>query len=108
MAIDISNQELIRKLTLQDLIDDAIERKDKEALRWLEDEAFKQVTRKKKDSDETVEVTNPIISIRAAYLRKFLGYEPQPNKPYNKEAAKAKRIADRKAMFAAAFAKISE
>ena len=108
MAIDITNQELIRKLTLQDLIDDAIERKDKEALRWLEDEAFKQVTRKKKDSDETVEVTNPIISIRAAYLRKFLGYEPQPNKPYNKEAAKAKRIADRKAMFAAAFAKISE
>jgi len=105
MAIDITNQELIRKLTLQDLIDDAIERKDKNALRWLEDEAFKQVTRKKKDSDETVEVTNPIITIRAAYLRKFLGYEPQPNKPYNKEAAKAKRIADRKAMFAAAFAK---
>lgn len=108
MAIDITNTVAIRKLTLQDLINDAVERNDKEALRWLEDESSKQVTRKKKNSEETVEVTKPIISIRSEYLKKFLGYTPQPAKStYNKDAAKEKRNAARKAMFAAAFDKIS-
>lgn len=103
--IDIKDQAAIRKLTLEDLINDAVERNDKEALRWLEDEAFKMVERKKKDSDETVEAANPIISIRAEYLRKFLGYVPS-YKTYNKEAARAKREAEKKALFAAAFAKL--
>lgn len=109
MAIDITNQSAIRKLTLQDLVDDAVERKDKAALRWLEDESSKQVMRKKKNSDEMVEVTKPIISIRAEYLKTFLGYTPQPAKStYNSDAAKAKRNAARKAMFSAAFDKIGE
>lgn len=103
--IDIKDQAAIRKLTLENLVEDAVERNDKEALRWLEDEAFKMVERKKKDSDETVEAANPIISIRAEYLRKFLGYVPA-HKTYNKEAARAKREAEKKAMFAAAFARL--
>lgn len=107
MAIDITNTEALRKLKLQDLVDDAVERNDKDALRWLEDESSKQVTRKKKNSDETVEVTKPIITVRAEYLKKYYNYQPQPAKStYNKDVAKAKRNAARKAMFAAAFDKI--
>lgn len=109
MAIDITNTEVLRKLKLQDLVNDAVERNDKNALRWLEDESSKQVPRKKKDSDETYEVTQPIITIRAEYLKKYYDYKPQPAKStYNKDAAKAKRNAARKAMFAAAFDKIGE
>lgn len=104
--IDIKDQAAIRKLTLENLIDDAVERNDKEALRWLEDETFKMVKRKKKDSDETIEADNPIISIRAEYLRKFLGYVPAPNKAYDREKEKAKRDAEKRAKFAAAFARL--
>jgi hypothetical protein len=105
MAIDITNQEQIRKLTLDDLMEDAVERKDKEALRWLEDEAFKTTTRKNKAGEE-ITVSKPLISIRAEYLRKFLGYVPAPSKSYNSEKEKAKRDAEKRAKFAAAFARL--
>ena len=49
MAINLSSQEEIRKLTLKDLIADAVERKDKDALKWLQEESAKKVERKRED-----------------------------------------------------------
>ena len=104
MAIDIKDQMAIRKLTLDDLIEDSIERNDREAFRWLEDESFKTTTRKNKAGEDIV-VSKPLITTRAEYLRKFLGYVPAPNKAYNREKEKAKRDAEKRAKFAAAAAR---
>lgn len=104
MAIDTTNQEQIRKLTLKDLVADAVERKDKAALRWLEDESGKQVERKKADGT-TFLVNQTIVAIRAAYLRQFLGYVPTGNasSAAAREKLKAKKAEERSAMFAEAF-----
>lgn len=109
MAIDISNQEALRKLTLQDLVNDAVERKDIAALRFLEDESSKKLTKTKEDGT-TYETINPIIGIRAAYLKTFLGYVPQGkrNAEAKKAANKAKREKAKADMFAAAFKSIKE
>lgn len=110
MAIDITNQEQLRKLTLQDLVNDAVERKDKDALRWLEDESGKEVPVKDKEGNPTGKMKpNPLISYRAVYLEKFCGYKKADNKVYSeaaKAAAKAKREAEKKDMFAKAFAQL--
>lgn len=101
MSIDITNQEAIRKITWEDLVADAVERKDKDALRWLEDKSTQTVSRKRADGT-TYEVNVSIVTVRAEYLHKYLGYEPIGN-----EAAKAKKRAQREekraAMFAEAF-----
>lgn len=97
MAIDLANTEKFRKLTREDLINDAVERNDKNALRWLEDEFFKEVPVKDKEGNPTDKMKpNPLVSIRAEYLRKFLGYVPNQNKP-NSDEAKAKAKAEREA-----------
>ena len=46
--IDINNVN-IQKLKLADLINDAAERKDEAALKWLHEQAMKKVERKDKD-----------------------------------------------------------
>lgn len=104
MSIDVTNQEQIRKLTLKDLVEDAVERNDKTALRWLEDESNSQVERKKSDGS-TYMVDKTIVSIRAEYLRKFLNYEP---KTKYSAAAKAKAKEEKSAMFAEAFKKVGK
>ena len=107
MAIDLTNQEAIRKLNLGDLIADAVERKDMAALKWLKEESARKDTRKKEDGT-TYEVDHSIVSIRADYIKKFLGYKPQST--LSKEAAKArkreKREKEREDMFAKAFAEL--
>lgn len=107
MAIDISNHDEIRKLKLEDLVADAVERKDKKALEWLKEESAKKDTRKREDGT-TYEVDKSIVSIRAKYLKDFLGYKPASAR--SKEEAKArkreKREKEREAMFADAFAKL--
>lgn len=107
MAINLSNQEAIRKLTLTDLIDDAVERNDKDALEWLKVESGKKVERRKEDGT-VYEVDKSIVSIRAEYIKKFLDYKPAST--LSKEAAKArkreKREKERADLFAAAFAKL--
>ena len=107
MAIDITNMTAIRKLTLDDLIDDAVERGDMDALRFLEDESGKKITKTKEDGT-TYEINNPIISIRAEYLKKYLGYVPQSKKnaEEKKNADKAKREKARADKFAEAFKKL--
>lgn len=107
MAINLSSQEEIRKLTLKDLIADAVERKDKDALKWLQEESAKKVERKREDGT-VYEVDKSIVSIRAEYIKKFLDYKPVST--LSKEMAKArkreKREKEREAMFADAFAKL--
>lgn len=109
--IDITNQEAIRKLTREDLMSDAIARNDKAALRWLEDEFFKEVPCKDKDGKETGDFKpNPLISVRAEYLRKFCGYTPKDSKAHNassKAKAKAEREAALRKQFEDAFRQIN-
>lgn len=107
MAIDLSSQEEIQKLKLEDLVADAVERKDEVALNWLQDESSKTVERKRSDGT-TFAVDKSILSIRAEYIRKFLNYTPAS--ALSKEEAKArkreKREKARSEMFAQAFAQI--
>lgn len=104
MAIDISSKEAIRKLTLKDLVADAVERKDIKALRFLEDESTRKETKTKEDGT-TYEASINIIKIRTEYLKQFLGYVPQSalSKEAKKEQQKAKREKEKADMFADAF-----
>lgn len=107
MAINLSSQEEIRKLTLKDLIADAVERKDKDALKWLQEESAKKVERKREDGT-VYEVDKSIVSIRAEYIKKFLDYKPAStlSKEMAKTRKREKREKEREAMFADAFAKL--
>ena len=97
--IDIKDQAAIRKLTLEDLYDDAIERKDGVAIDWLDEQALMEVERKTKNG-EIVKVSKPIISVRMEYLKKFLGYTTPAKSSYDREKAKMDRINKRKQMIA--------
>lgn len=66
--IDINNVN-IQKIKLADLIEDAVDRKDTEAIAWLKEEAMKKVDRKGK------QVFQPVNMFRIEYLTKFCGYE---------------------------------
>ena len=109
MAIDITNQEALKKLTLKDLIADAVERKDKKALEWLKKEANAKKQRAKADGT-TYEVNKSIVEIRAAYVKAFLGYQPKGKK--SAEAAKARKREKKQKelddMFADAFAALDK
>ena len=109
MAIDIKNQEQIKKLTLDDLINDAVERGDAEALDWLEKEANTKKTRTKADGTK-YEVNKSIVEIRPLYLKKFLNYQPKGNR--NSNAAKERKKAEQQKKldnkFAAARAKLAK
>ena len=104
MAIDINNLESLRKLSLKDLVEDAVERKDIKALRFLEDEANKKETKTKKDGT-TYEATPNIIGIRTAYLKTYLGYVPKSelSKEEKRAQQKKKREKEKADMFAEAF-----
>ncbi len=88
MAIDITNQTAIRKLTLNDLVNDAVERKDLTAFEWLEAQSKELVTRKRDDGTE-YQVNKSIVAIRAEYIKKFLDYKPLGK--LSAEAAKARK-----------------
>lgn len=66
--IDINTMN-VQKLKLADLIEDAVDRKDTEAIAWLKDQAMKKVDRKGK------QVFQPVNMFRIEYLTKFCGYE---------------------------------
>lgn len=113
MAIDLNNQEAIRKLTLKNLIDDAVERDDEEALDFLKTESAKKETRTRKDGT-TYETIKSIISIRTQYLKDYLKYVPQSSLSEEEQKAKqrakqqAKREKEKADMFADAFKKLKE
>lgn len=99
--IDINNVN-IQKLKLTDLIADATERNDKEALEWLREQAMKKVTCTGKDGT-TTEKYQPANMFRIEYLAKFCGYK---RKNTEKLTAEQKRERMLNAMFDEAFANI--
>ena len=107
MALDFEN---IRGITLQDMINDAVEKKNIEALRWLEDESNKMEERKHKDGSVQW-TTKSVVSIRAEYLKKYTDYVSPDKIEAQKtaaEAAEAKKKKEREEMFANAFKAIRE
>ena len=108
-TIDINNKEAIRKLTLKDMVEDAVARNDIKALRFLEDESRRKETKTKEDGT-TYEASVHIIKIRTEYLKQFLGYVPQSelSKEAKKEQQKKKREKEKSDMFAEAFKALTE
>lgn len=106
--IDIKTAE-VNKLTLDELIGDAVARKDKKALQWLKEQANEMKTRKKEDGS-TYQVRKSIVEIRPAYLRDFLKYQSKSEaaKQRAKDAKKAKAQQKIDDAFAAAFAELGE
>lgn len=91
-----------RKVTLKDLVDDAVARKDKAALEWLKAESEKKIERKR--GEKVSIVSKPVTGIRSEYAIKFLGFT---KKTKNSTATRQQKIEqERKLMFDEAFAKI--
>lgn len=101
MAININNVN-IQKLKLSDLIEDAKERNDKEALEWLREQAMKKIECKGKDGS-TSKKYQPANMFRVEYLTRFCGYK---KKEAVKMTAEQKREKMLNAMFDEAFATI--
>lgn len=94
----INGEEVsITKITLEAMVEDAVERGSIEGLRFLEDESHKKVERQTKKG--AVMATQSAAQYRAPYLKKYCGYVPASTP--STEKAKDK-------LFAAAFAKIRE
>lgn len=100
--IEINNMN-VQKLKLSDLIADAVDRKDSEALAWLREQAMKKVERKAKDGT-TTEVYQPVNMFRVEYLTKFCGYEKRNAVKLTAEQKREKMLDD---MFGEAFAKLT-
>lgn len=105
--IDLTNPAEFKNLKLDDLIADAVERKDRKALEWLKDQA---TTTKKRTRDDgtTYEVKRSIVEIRANYLKEILKYKSKSELAKEKER-QAKRDKAKKELedkFEAAFAKL--
>lgn len=104
--------EEYKKATLQDLVGDALARKDKDALEWLQTESAKKDQRIHKHQDQVkkIAVSHSIARIRADYARKFLHYKPNRDesaeRARKRKQEKAER--DRLQLFADAFAKLEE
>ena len=108
--IDISNPDSIKAIKdIQVLINDAAERKDKKALKWLQTEAYSTKTRKREDGT-TYEVKKSITEIRAAYIKKFLNYKTksEASKAKSKQAKKDKEKERLDEAFAKAFAALGD
>ena len=101
--IDIKNVN-IQRLKLTDLIEDAVDRNNKEALEWLRTEAKKKVDRKQKDGSVT-QVYQPANMFRIEYLTRFCGYEKKVAVKLTPEQKKERRL---DGMFDKAFALLEE
>lgn len=99
--ININNVN-IQKLKLTDLINDAAERNDKEALEWLRDQAMKKVECKGKNGTIT-EKYQSVNMFRIEYLTRFCGYKKNEAV---KLTAEQKRERMLNAMFDEAFASV--
>lgn len=106
--IDIT-QPGLNKLNLDNLIEDAVARKDADALRWLKEQANEMKTRKREDGT-SYKVRKSIVEIRPAYLKTFLNYVSKSEiaKQKAKEAKKAKAQKALDDKFEAAFAEIGQ
>lgn len=109
MAIDLTKPEEFKKLKLDDLIADAVDREDMVALEWLQKESNTMKTRKREDGT-TYEVRKSVVEYRPEYLKQFLGYKPKAtaSKERAKQAKKDKAQRDIDNKFAKAFAKLKK
>ena len=90
--IDINNVN-IQKLKLEDLVADAVERKDEEAIAWLRTEAMKMVERKGKDNS-VKQMYQPVNMFRIEYLTKFCGYEKKAAIKLTAEQKRQRKLDD--------------
>lgn len=102
MKIDITNVN-IQNLKLEDLINDAVARNDKEAQEWLRTEAMKEIECIDKDGSPKKKF-QPVNMFRVEYLEKFCGYEKKKKAEKMTAAQKRERKLDE--LFAAAQAQI--
>lgn len=109
MAINLNKPEEFKKLKLEDLINDAVEREDMEALKWLQEKSNTMKTRKREDGT-TYEVRMSVVEYRPQYLKEFLKYKPvaTPSKEKAKQAKKDKAQRELDDKFAKAFAKLKK
>lgn len=107
--IDITKPETYKKAELPDLIADAVDRNDMEALKWLEEESGKLKERTRADGTKYM-VKKSISEIRPDYLKKFCGYKTKSSLSKENEKARKRQKEEeaRKKMFADAFAKIKK
>lgn len=84
--LDVNSPEY-QKAKLEDLVADAVARKDKKAYEWLKAESAKKDERVRQNVK--IKVGRNIAKIRAEYAVKFLGYKP--NKQKAAEAARKRK-----------------
>lgn len=77
------NTETIRALTHKDLLDDAKEKRNYGAVRWLVEVSNKTTT--KEINGKMVEREVPVASYVYDYLTTYCGYEQKKKKPSRKE-----------------------
>ena len=73
MALDLTNR---LKNSFVDLVNDALEREDIDALEWLKSQKLLKVERKKEDGKVTL-VQKSLMAIRSEYFEKYLGITPK-------------------------------
>ena len=103
-----ANSEEYKKATLEDLIGDAVARKNREALEWLKSESGKMDNRTRKGIN--IKVKRNTAKIRADYAKKYLGYKPNKDKAAEQARKRKQEKAEqeRLEMFEKAFAELDE
>ncbi len=100
--------EEYKKATLDDLIGDAVSRKDKKALEWLKTESGKKDDRTR--NGKNIKVNRNIAKIRADYAKKYLGYKPKTSEASEKARKQKQEKAEQERLkkFEDAFAALGE
>lgn len=103
-----SGEVKIPEITLDDLIADAVARKDREGLEYLQTESIKQVKRTLRGVE--MEIDQPLNVYRNNYLKKYCGYKTKAErkKDEDKQAKKAKEREERAKKFVDAFKALGE
>lgn len=86
----MNNKLPLKEITYEMLLGDAVARKSKEGILYLREQQANIKKRKKKNSDETIEVKQGIGETRSNYLKKFTDYETKTTIS-NKEKTKRNR-----------------
>lgn len=86
----MNNKLPLKEITYEMLLGDAVARKSKEGILYLREQQANIKKRKKKNSDETIEVKQSIGETRSNYLKKFTEYETKTTIS-NKEKTKRNR-----------------
>lgn len=94
--IDVNNVDIKSLKSVDDLYNDAVDRKDNEAINWIEEQSIKMIKRKVKDEngvEKVIDVLQPFKNYRKDYLKKFCGYKEKSKvmTAEEKELAKQKR-----------------